>query len=71
MMMEINEAVDGITFAIQEIDDEIRTHIPELKRRKCTPRVMQEVDALLDIRNDLTATLGSIAINDLERMMTE
>jgi len=69
MMFEIGEAVDGIQYAVQEIDDEIRTFIPELKRRKCTPRVMQEVDALLDIRNDLTATLGDIAINEMERMI--
>lgn len=71
MMMEINESVDGITYAISEIDDEIRTHIPELKRRKCTPRVMAEVDALLDTRKDLTSILGELAFDEYERMMTE
>jgi len=70
MMMEIHEAVDGITYAVQEIDAEITSHIPELKKRRCTPRVMAEVDALLDMRNDLTSVLGGIAINDFERTMT-
>ena len=66
MMMELHETVDGITYAVQEIDDEIRTHIPELKRRKCTPRVMEQVDALLDIRNDLTSILGELVMDDYE-----
>ena len=59
--MELHESVDGITYAVQEIDDEIRTHIPELKRRACTPRVMAEVDMLLDTRNDLVNVLGELA----------
>jgi hypothetical protein len=71
MMMEINETVDGIQYAIQEIDNELTTHIPELKRRSCTPRVMSEVDALLDTRNDLTSILGELAFDEYERMMTE
>ena len=70
-MFEHHETVDGITYAVQEIDDEIRTYIPELKRRKCTPRVMQEVDALLDTRNDLTSILGELMMDEYERMMTE
>ena len=60
-MMELHESVDGITYAVQEIDDEIRTHIPELKRRACTVRVMAEVDMLLDTRNDLVSILGELA----------
>lgn len=60
-------ALDGITYAVQEIDQEITSHIPELKKRKCTPRVMAEVDALLDTRNDLTSVLGGIMIEDFER----
>lgn len=71
MMFEQHETVDGITYAISEIDDEIRTHIPELKRRKCTPRVMEQVDALLDIRNDLSSILIELTFDDYERMMTE
>jgi hypothetical protein len=71
MMLNIHETVDGISYAVNEIDDEIRTHIPELKRRKCTPRVMQEVDALLDTRNDLTSILGELMIDEYERLMTE
>lgn len=71
MMLEHHESVDGIQYAIREIDDEIRTHIPELKRRKCTMRVMSEVDALLDIRNDLSSILIELTFDDYERMMTE
>ena len=71
MMIEIHESVDGISYAINEIDDEIRTHIPELKRRKCTTRVMTEVDELLDVRNDLTSILGELVMDDYERMMSE
>lgn len=71
MMFEHHETVDGITYAINEIDDEIRTHIPELKRRKTTPRVMAEVDALLDVRNDLSSILIELTFDDMERMMTE
>lgn len=71
MMFELHESVDGITYAINEIDDEIRTHIPELKRRKCTPRVMSEVDELLDTRNDLASILIELTFDDMERMMTE
>ena len=56
------EAVDGIQFAIQEIDEEIRTHIRELKRRNCTPRVMEEVDTLLDYRNELSEIIGELSI---------
>lgn len=63
------EAIDGITYAVQEIDDELRTHIPDLKRRECTPRVMAEVDELLDTRNDLTYILGSLTVDtELEEM---
>ena len=69
MMMEVTEAVDGITYAIQEVDQELTSLIPELKRRKCTPRVMQEVDALLDTRNDLSAVLGDMAIQEMERTL--
>ncbi len=71
MMIEPHESVDGITYAIQEIDQELTSHIPELKRRECTPRVMAEVDELLDTRNDLTSILGELAFDEYERMMTE
>lgn len=53
MMLDRQETMDGIAYAITEIDNELSTHIPDLKRRKCTPRVMAEADALLDQRNDL------------------
>ena len=62
MMIETHEAVDGITYAVQEIDQEITSHIPELKRRKCTPRVMEEADNLLDQRNEIIAIASCFAI---------
>lgn len=62
-------SLESATFRIREIDDEITTHIPELKRRHCTPRVMQEVDALLDTRNELSGIIGKLAFNEYERMM--
>ena len=72
MMMEINETVDGITYAIQEIDNEIRSHIPYIKRRTGN-RCMVEmgIDELLDTRNDLTSILGELAFDDYERMISE
>jgi hypothetical protein len=71
MMMELHESVDGITFAVQEIDDELRSHIPEIRRR-VNNRCMVElgIDELLDMRNDLTSILGELVMDDYERMMT-
>ena len=69
MMIDYHELVDGIQYAIQEIDNEIRTHIPYLKRHCTTPRVMGEVDALLDTRNDLVSILGELAFDEYEEMM--
>ncbi len=68
-MIESREVLDGISYAIYEIDQELTSHIPELKRRSCTPRVMAEVDALLDTRNDLTFMLGELSVDsELEEM---
>lgn len=69
MMLSPEESVDGITYAIQEIDDELRSHIPELKRRACTPRVMAEVNELLDTRNELKRILGELAFDEYEELM--
>lgn len=52
-MIERREAMDEVAHEITGVDAEIYCHIPELKRRKCTPRVMEEVDSLLDRRNEL------------------
>lgn len=71
MMYEITEAVDGMTYALWEVDQELTSLIPELKRRKCTVRVMEEADRLLDTRNYLTSILGELIMDDYERMMTE
>jgi len=69
MMLKTHEAIDGITYAVQEIDAELTSHIPHIKRHSCTPRVMAEVDALLDMRSDLTSVLGGIVIEDFEGTM--
>ena len=70
-MMEITEAVDGMEYALWEVDQELTAFIPALKRRSCTPRVMEETDALLDTRNYLVSILGELAFDDYERMMQE
>ena len=69
MMMEITEAVDGMEYAIWEVDQELTNLMPELGRRACTARVMEEADRLLDIRNHLVSIMGEIVIDDYERMM--
>jgi hypothetical protein len=69
MMIEYHESVDGIQYAINEIDRELCAQIPYLKRHYCTPRVMEETDRLLDIRNDLVSILGELAFDDYEEMM--
>ena len=66
MMMEIHEAVDGMEYAIWEVDQELTSHIPELKKCRCTPRVMAEVDSLLDTRNYLISIAAEIAIEQVE-----
>ena len=71
VMYPKEEAVDGMEYAIWEVDQELNSHIPYLKRHKCTPRVMEEVDRLLDIRNYLIDIMSEIAIDEYERMMSE
>lgn len=69
-MIEIYESVDGITYAVQEIDDEMTTHIAYLKRHignRCM--VDSGVDALLDTRNDLTSILGELVLDDYTELM--
>ena len=57
--------VNGLEFSLEEIDEELRSLIPDLRRRSCTPRVMAEVDSLLDQRNELTYLMGELAIEEL------
>ena len=71
VMYPKEEAVDGMEYAIWEVDQELTSLIPELKRRKCTPTVMEEADKLLDIRNYLTDIMGELAFDEYERMMTD
>ena len=70
MMMELDEAVDGMEYAIWEVDQELTNLMPDLGRRACTPRVMEEADRLLDIRNHLVSIAAELAIDEYERMMT-
>lgn len=72
MMMELPETVDGITYAIQELDDELRTLIPYLNRRVGNRCMIESgADELLNRRNDLKSILGELAFDEYERMMTE
>lgn len=64
MMYDIHEAIDCV-------DQELAGLMPELKRRRCTPRVMEQADALLDTRNYLVSILGELAFDEYERLMTE
>ena len=64
------EAVDTMEYAIWEVDQELASLIPELGRRACTPRVMEEADRLLDTRNYLISIMKEIAYDDYERLMT-
>lgn len=57
--------MNGFELSLYEIDGALRDLIPDLKRRQCTPRVMQEADALLDMRNELVFLIGSSAMEEL------
>ena len=61
-MIETHEAVDGMGYAIWEVDQELISLISDLKRRACTPRVMAEADNLLDQRNEIIAIASCFAI---------
>lgn len=53
MMLENNEAMDGIAHEITGIDAELYCHIPELKRRVGNRCMIESgADALLDRRNE-------------------
>ena len=71
MMMEHEESVDGITHSIQEIDMAIAELSPQLRRKMYRGQVWEQIDELLDTRNDLTAVLGELALDEMERMMQE
>lgn len=61
--MDVNSCMNGIQHSLAEIDQELIRHIPELRRRQCTPRVMAEVDALLDQRN-LIRDMGAVMLEE-------
>lgn len=63
------EELNGMEYAIWEVDQELIRLIPELGRRACTPRVMQEADNLLDIRNYLVGIAAELTIDEYERLM--
>jgi len=56
------DTVDGFAQSIQEIDLDLSRLIPDLKRRACTSRVMEEADHLLDQRNEIIAIASCFAI---------
>ncbi len=70
MMYSEAEAIDGIQYAIHEVDLELISLIPNFRRRACTPRVMEEADRLLDIRNYLGSIAAEINYDEMARMMT-
>jgi len=70
MMYGEIEALDGIQYAIQEIDEELTSLIPKLKKRECTPRVMAEVDFLLDTRIDLLSIAEELNYDEYNDLMT-
>lgn len=70
MMMEQGETVDGITHSIQEIDMAIAGLSPQLRRKMYRGQVWEQIDELLDTRNDLKSILGELALDEMERMMT-
>lgn len=57
--------MNGFEYSLMEIDEALRDLIPDLQRRKCTPRVMEEADALLDQRNELVYLMGMVAVEEL------
>lgn len=65
----VMEVVDGMDYALWEVDQELISLIPNLKRRNCTPRVMEEADALLDTRNYLISIAAELAVDSYEKMM--
>lgn len=69
MMIDKREAMDEITHNITGIDAELYCHIPELLRRKCTPRVMAEVDALLDQRNEFVEIGRTMLADSVEEFV--
>jgi len=71
MMIEQGETMDGITHSIQEIDMQIAEISPQLRRKMYRGQVWEQIDELLDTRNDLTSVLGELVLDDMERMMTE
>jgi len=71
MMIEQGETMDGITHSIQEIDMQIAEISPQLRRKMYRGQVWEQIDELLDTRNDLKSILGELVLDDMERMMTE
>ena len=69
MMIDRREVMDNITHEITGLDAELYCHIPELARRKCTPRVMAEVDALLDRRNEFVEIGRTILAESVEEFV--
>lgn len=69
MMIDKREVMDNIAHEIIGLDAELYCHIDELKRRKCTVRVMAEVDALLDRRNEFVEIGRTILAETVEEFV--
>jgi hypothetical protein len=71
MMIEREESIDGIQYAVHEIDQELTSLIPRMRTNYYRGEVLRQIDELLDQRNDLTSILGELMIDEYERLMTE
>tara|TARA_R110000782_G_scaffold187656_1_gene277790 strand:- start:1197 stop:1409 length:213 start_codon:yes stop_codon:yes gene_type:complete len=69
MMMEHAETLDGMNFAIQEVDMELCALGPQMNRKIHREVIMEQINELLDTRNELSAILGELAFNEYEGLM--
>jgi hypothetical protein len=69
MMMEREETIDGMAFAIQEVDMELSALAPQMRRKIHREIIMGQINDLLDTRNELSGILGELAFNEYERLM--
>ena len=56
------DTVDGFAQSIQEIDDALIEQIPKMNRKIHREEVTQEIDRLLDQRNEIIAIASCFAI---------
>ena len=56
------DTADGFAQSIQEVDDALREQIPKMNRKTHREEVRQEIDNLLDQRNEIIAIASCFAI---------